>query len=136
RAPAGLGEHAAGEGHPLDRQRVPAGEHLVVELRVHARLAQREQPRARPLAPYRRLRLREAEPRRDLADRTCDAQMPRDAFEIGRLVETIARRERRIILAELARDDAAVPQVEAPFPAFGIGVAAAVIAALGPLHLA
>ena len=51
RAPRRLGptrfaEYPRREGHAVDRQRVPGGQHLVVAARPHARLAQREQARA------------------------------------------------------------------------------------------
>ena len=141
RAPRGfhearLRQDAPRHRHPLDHERVPRGQHLVVAPRPDALRPDREQGGAGTLEDPLDFRHARVEAPGKFFEFREHVQMPVPAFEVGGTVETEARREHRVVfLAEQTTYLLGFPDVELALLAFGVGVQGGVVAPLGRLHL-
>ena len=134
--PGLLAQHLAGPGHPLDRQTVPCGQHLVVGCRADSLLA-----RVEHLCPSRREQRvsvgpLQAESLHHRRPGVVAVEVPA-TLEVGGFIQPIKGFDDQIlVLGQQFPDLFAAPQVVLAFLAFRVGIQGCVVATGVVLHLA
>ena len=124
-------QYAAGAGHAAHHERIPGHQHLFVAAGPDALFPGSEHPGARR-SDQRICGFALGQPRF-----AREYEVPVLVFEIRLAIEPVARGEGFIFLSSQERAHfLTLPDVELAFDAFGIGIEAGVVAAVGRLHLA